>query len=62
MKPKEITKQNGAAYLINEFLLKKYPYLDSIICSLNISSQNASRVTNSQKLSAKKHNLKVYAN
>ena len=42
---------------------KKYSYLDSIrICSLNISSQNALRVANSGKLSAKKHNLKVYAN
>ena len=42
---------------------KKYCYLDSIkICSLSISSRTALRIADSRKLSAKKHNFKVYTN
>ena len=42
---------------------KKYFSLDSIkICSLSISSRTALKIADSRKLSAKKHNFKVYAN
>ena len=45
------TEQNAASSLTNEFLWKKYSYLDSIKkCSLNISSWNALRVARPRKL------------
>ena len=56
------TKTECLIFPYEQIPFKKYS-LDSIkICSLSISSRTALRIADSRKLSAKKHNFKVYAN